>query len=82
MTYASKGFLNRPGDRQRFTQSVMSVSHARHKQLVEQVCEAIVEVTPEVIAHAEDKPGFREPAKQMLHTWNRGTQSLDRFSYR
>jgi serine/threonine-protein kinase HipA len=69
-TWAPKAAL------QRFTQSVMSVSHARHKQLVEQVCEAIVEVTPEVIAHAEDKPGFRELAKQILHTWNRGMQSL------
>ncbi|MES2070059.1 MAG: type II toxin-antitoxin system HipA family toxin [Pseudomonadota bacterium] len=61
---------------QRFTQTAMALPAARHRQLVERICEAIVETTPEVIAHAEDKPGFRELAKQILHAWNRGMQSL------
>ena len=61
---------------QRFTQTTMGVSAARHKELVERIFEGIVQVTPEVIAHAKDKPGFRELGKRILHTWNRGMTSL------
>ncbi|MES2105510.1 MAG: type II toxin-antitoxin system HipA family toxin [Pseudomonadota bacterium] len=61
---------------QRFTQTAMALPAVRHKQLVERICEAIVETMPEVIVHAKDKPGFYELGKQILHAWNRGMQSL------
>ena len=61
---------------ERFLQIRCSVMPAETKERVERICEAIVQVTPQVIDAAGRYPGFHETAKRLLHAWNAGMNSL------
>ncbi|PPD51518.1 MAG: hypothetical protein CTY12_07685 [Methylotenera sp.] len=61
---------------QQFAQIQAGIKPADFKLLLERICDAIVKVTPEVMAHAKDKSGFREVGKRMVHRWNEGINSL------
>ncbi len=49
---------------------------AQTRERVERICEAIVQVTPQVITASEQYPAFYETGKRMLHAWNDGMNSL------
>ncbi|MFG6415625.1 hypothetical protein ACG02S_17165 [Roseateles sp. DC23W] len=49
---------------------------AQTLERVERICEAIVQVTPQVVEAAERYPAFYETGKRMLHTWSDGMNSL------
>jgi serine/threonine-protein kinase HipA len=61
---------------QRFLQTRCGVMPADTQERIERICEAVVSVTPEVIATARATGGFYETAKRMLHAWNGGMNSL------
>lgn len=61
---------------QRFTQTQFGLRPAQHKQLVERICDGIVDTWPEVLAHVRDKPGFSTLGMRMLNRWNSGMKSL------
>ena len=61
---------------ERFLQARCNVMPAQTLERVERICEAIVKVTPQVIAATEQYPAFYETGKRMLHAWNDGMNSL------
>ncbi|MET0207880.1 MAG: HipA domain-containing protein, partial [Burkholderiaceae bacterium] len=61
---------------ERFLQTRCGVMPAQTRERVERICEAIVRVTPQVVAAAERYPAFHETGKRMLHAWNDGMNSL------
>lgn len=61
---------------ERFLQTRCSVMPAEAKKRVERICEAIVQVTPQVLDAAGRYPTFYETGKRMLHAWNAGMNSL------
>jgi serine/threonine-protein kinase HipA len=61
---------------ERFLQVRCSVMPANTKERVERICDAMVAVTPRVIAATEHYPEFHETGKRMLHAWNDGMNSL------
>ncbi len=44
--------------------------------MVEALCDSTVSVGHEVIAAANNEPQWRTVARQMLHAWNEGMESL------
>lgn len=44
--------------------------------MVEQLCESAVAVGKEVIEAAKNEPAWRDVAKQMVHAWNEGMETL------
>ncbi|CAN5550066.1 hypothetical protein BH10PSE18_BH10PSE18_45710 [soil metagenome] len=70
-------YIRSPGKAlERFLQTRCGVMPAQTKARVERICEAIVQVTPQVVEAADRFPGFHETGKQMLHAWNDGMNSL------
>lgn len=61
---------------ERFLQTRCGVMPADTRQRIERICEAVVSVTPDLVAAAQQHPGFRETGKRMLHAWNEGMNSL------
>lgn len=61
---------------ERFLQARCNVMPAQTRERVERICEAIVQVTPQVIAATRQHPAFHETGKRMLHAWNAGMNSL------
>jgi serine/threonine-protein kinase HipA len=61
---------------ERFLQTRCNVMPAQTLERVERICEAIVQVTPQVVAATEQYPAFYETGKRMLHAWNDGMNSL------
>lgn len=61
---------------ERFLQTRCGVMPAQTKARVERICEAIVQVTPQLVEAAGRFPGFHETGKRMLHAWNDGMNSL------
>ena len=61
---------------ERFLQTRCGVMPADTRKRIERMCEAVVSVTPELIAAAREHEGFREIGKRMLHAWNDGMNSL------
>ncbi len=61
---------------ERFLQTRCNVMPAETLERVERICEAIVQVTPQVIEAARQHPSFHETGKRMLHAWNDGMNSL------
>jgi serine/threonine-protein kinase HipA len=61
---------------ERFIQTRCNVMPARTLERVERICEAIVQVTPQVVEATKRYPAFRETGKRMLHAWNDGMNSL------
>jgi serine/threonine-protein kinase HipA len=44
--------------------------------MVEQLCESTVEVGKEVIEASKNEPAWREVAKNIVHAWNVGMETL------
>ncbi|MEY4564282.1 MAG: hypothetical protein RLZZ618_3559 [Pseudomonadota bacterium] len=61
---------------ERFLQTRCNVMPAQTRERVERICEAIVQVTPQVVAATAQYPAFLETGKRMLHAWNDGMNSL------
>ncbi|KQM77991.1 type II toxin-antitoxin system HipA family toxin [Xylophilus sp. Leaf220] len=61
---------------ERFLQTRCNVMPAQTRICVERICEAIVQVTPQVVAATQRYPAFHETGKRMLHAWNEGMNSL------
>lgn len=61
---------------ERFLQARCNVMPAQTLERVERICEAIVQVTPQVVAATKQFPAFHETGKRMLHAWNDGMNSL------
>ncbi|MDM0020692.1 type II toxin-antitoxin system HipA family toxin [Variovorax saccharolyticus] len=61
---------------ERFLQTRCGVMPAQTRERVERICEAIVQVTPQVVEAAGRYPGFRETGARMLQAWNAGMNSL------
>jgi serine/threonine-protein kinase HipA len=61
---------------ERFLQTRCNVMPAQTLERVERICEAIVRVTPQVVAATQQYPAFYETGKRMLHAWNDGMNSL------
>lgn len=61
---------------ERFLQTRCHVMPAQTRERVERICEAIVQVTPQVVDAAQRYPAFRETGKRMLLAWNDGMNSL------
>lgn len=59
-----------------FLQVRCGIKPEEARQRVERICEAMVEVTPQVVAATEQHPHFKEIGKRMLHAWNDGMNSL------
>ncbi|MBI3347203.1 MAG: type II toxin-antitoxin system HipA family toxin [Burkholderiales bacterium] len=61
---------------ERFLQTRCNVLPSRTYGRVERICEAIVQVTPQVVEATKRYPSFHETGKRMLHAWNDGMNSL------
>lgn len=61
---------------ERFLQTRCHLKPAQTHARIERICEAIVQVTPQVIDAAATYPAFHETGKRMLHAWNDGMNSL------
>ena len=61
---------------ERFLQVRCNVMPAQTLERVERICEAIVQVTPQVVEATQKHPAFHETGKRMLHAWNAGINSL------
>ncbi len=61
---------------ERFLQTRCNVMPAQTLERVERICEAIVQVTPQVVRATAQYPAFYETGKRMLHAWNDGMNSL------
>lgn len=61
---------------ERFLQTRCHVSPTQTLERVERICEAIVQVTPQVVSASRQYPAFHETGKRMLHAWNDGMNSL------
>ncbi len=61
---------------ERFLQTRCNVMPAQTLERVERICEAIVQVTPQLVAATAQYPAFYETGKRMLHAWNGGMNSL------
>lgn len=59
-----------------FLLSFCGISAAETHQRIERVCEAIVDVSPEVIHATREYPSFHLIGPRMLHMWNEGMNSL------
>jgi serine/threonine-protein kinase HipA len=59
-----------------FFNSVLGIPPRRYAQMVEQLCESAVSVGKEVIEAAKNEPAWRDVAKQMVHAWNQGMETL------
>lgn len=59
-----------------FFNARLGISPRRYAQMVEQLCESAVEVGREVIEASKNEPQWRNIAKQMVHAWNDGMNTL------
>lgn len=66
-----------PGDSlERFFTGRLGIVRSDYARMVEQLCESAVEVGQEVIEAAKNEPQWRDIAKQMVHAWNDGMNTL------
>jgi serine/threonine-protein kinase HipA len=61
---------------ERFFNTRLGIAPRDYGQMVEQLCESAVEVGAEVIEAAKNEPQWLGIAKQMVHAWNEGTNTL------
>jgi len=67
----------RPGRAlERFLQTRCGLMPSETKMRIERICEAIVDVTPDLVQATNEHASFREIGKRMLHVWNDGMNSL------
>ncbi|MFP3274019.1 MAG: HipA domain-containing protein, partial [Paraburkholderia sp.] len=61
---------------ERFFNSRVGIPPPKYAAMVEALCDSAVAVGHEVIEAAKNEPQWRGVAKQMLHAWNDGMESL------
>lgn len=61
---------------ERFFNARLGISPREYASMVERLCESAVEVGREVIDAAKNEPQWHNVAKQMVHAWNDGMESL------
>jgi serine/threonine-protein kinase HipA len=61
---------------ERFFNARLGIAPRGYALMVEKLCESAVEVGYEVIEAAKNEPQWRSIAKQMMHAWNDGTNTL------
>ncbi|HEY3597401.1 MAG TPA: type II toxin-antitoxin system HipA family toxin [Paraburkholderia sp.] len=61
---------------ERFFNTRMGIAPGQYAQMVETLCDSAVTVGHELIEAARNEPQWRGVAKQMLHAWNDGMESL------
>jgi HipA-like C-terminal domain./HipA-like N-terminal domain. len=61
---------------ERFFNTRLGIAPRDYAQMVERLCESAAEVGYEVIETAKNEPQWRSIAKQMVHAWNEGTNTL------
>ncbi|CAG4891889.1 type II toxin-antitoxin system HipA family toxin [Paraburkholderia saeva] len=61
---------------ERFFNTRAGIAPRVYAAMVEALCDSAVSVGHEVIAAASNEPQWRSVAKQMLHAWNEGMESL------
>ena len=61
---------------ERFFNTRLGIAPRDYAMMVERLCESAVEVGHEVIEAAKNEPQWRNIAKQMVHAWNEGTNTL------
>ncbi|MDB5994514.1 MAG: HipA protein [Pseudomonas sp.] len=59
-----------------FFNGVLGIPPRQYASMVEQLCESAVAVGKEVIEAAKNEPAWRDVAKQMVHAWNEGMETL------
>lgn len=59
-----------------FFKAVLSIPPRQYAAMVEQLCESAVEVGKEVIEASKNEPAWRDVAKQIVHAWNEGMETL------
>jgi serine/threonine-protein kinase HipA len=60
----------------RFFATRLNIPAKAYSSMVEALCDAAVDTGKEVIARAKERPEWRGVAKNMVHAWNDGMQSL------
>ena len=61
---------------ERFFNSRVGIAPPKYTAMVEALCDSAVSVGYELIEAAKNEPQWRGVAKQMLHAWNEGMESL------
>jgi serine/threonine-protein kinase HipA len=61
---------------ERFFNTRMGITPRQYAQMVDALCDSAVDVGHQVIEAARNEPQWRGVAKQMLHAWNDGMESL------
>lgn len=61
---------------ERFFNARLGIAPREYASMVERLCESAVEVGREVIEAAKNEPQWHGIAKQMVHAWNDGMESL------
>lgn len=59
-----------------YLQQRLGIAPARQRELVGQVCQAVAETFPELMARSRDIPGFAPVAARMVTEWNAGLARL------
>ena len=60
----------------RFFGTRLNIPAKEYSRMVEALCDAAVDTGKEVIAQADERPEWRAVAKNMMHAWNDGMESL------
>jgi serine/threonine-protein kinase HipA len=60
----------------RYLQQSLGIEPARQRQLTDEVCEAVVDTFPEMLARSRDLPGFVPVAARMVSEWKAGLVRL------
>ena len=61
---------------EKFFSTRLSITHREYAAMLEALCDSAVGVGKEVAQAAKNEPQWQYIAKQMLHAWNEGIQSL------
>ena len=61
-----------------YLRQALGLEPARQRALTEQVCDALSDTLPEVLAHARSTPGFADVGSRMVHEWNVGLKRLSK----
>jgi len=61
---------------ERFFNASLGIAPKYYAQMVECLCESVLEVGHEVIAAAKNEPRWHTVAKQMVYAWNEGMTTL------
>lgn len=61
-----------------YLRQALGLEPAQQRLLTEQVCDALSDTLPDVLAHTRNTPGFADVGSRMVHAWNAGLKRLSR----